>query len=341
MTHDLLTDAVTSLDADILANYEAYHAARLSPQKKRRLTRWGALAASFLFIAFAGLWLFLPPQVNEDALVILLLDPPDDEQYVLEYQRGSGRTYRAEPAILALRKGDFYMENDTECFYRVKGADDLTSLIGERKDTGKLHLYTFCGFSLHMLYEEEKRPMPSPGEVWSMIYGADDAGGIRRVTFEEIHVSCEMEREIPIRKVTLTDPDDLAHFYSLIAPMTYEGYTLKAAPVECTSPEYLDGKVPLTVQTARRVTVEFKSGKTMKMDLHTAAGVVRLWNFANYALSDAACAWLVSTAEIDLAYRDWGTVKDPPKGAHEGWVAVETLPTVPGATETEKQPDTP
>ncbi len=341
MTHDLLTDAVTSLDSDILAGYEAYRAAGVSPKTKRRLVRWGALAASFLLVAFAGLWLFLPPGVQEDSLIILLLDPPDAQDYVLEYQRGTQRAYRAEPAILSLRKGEFYMENDTERFYRVKGTDDLAALIGERKDTGKLHLYKFVGFSLHMFYEEEERPMPSLGEVWSIVYGVEGAEDIRRVTFEQIHVSCPYEREIPIPEVTLTAKEDIARFYDWMRSPTYEGYTLWAHPVECTSPDYLAGKTPLTVQTARRVTVEFGSGESMKLDFYAADGVLRLWNYAVYALSDTAAAWLTDVADIDLAYRDHGTVKEPPKGAHEGEAAgeVATLPIASDVTETETPMD--
>ncbi len=332
-------DAVSALDADILARAEMYRTAGLSPKKKRRLVGWGAVAASFLLVALVGVWLFLPSGVQENALIILLLDPPDTEDYVMEYHRESGYTYRAEPAVLSLRKGEFYMENDTERFYRVKGADDLTSLIGVRKDTGTMHLYRFSGFSPYMFYEEEKRPMPSLGEIWSLIYGADSAADIRRVTFEQIHVSCPYEREIPIPKISLTDKEDVARFHAAAAPLAYDGYIGSPNLVECTSTAYLDGTTPLTVQTARRVTVEFASGSTMKLELYAADGVLCLWNFANYAVSEADLAWLVEAAAIDLAWRDHGTVKEPPKGAHEGQGNEVASPEPAPPTETEKPVD--
>ncbi len=341
MTQDILTDAVTSLDTDILANYEAYRTATRSPKQKRRLWQWGAVAASFLLVIFAGLWFFAPMSgVNSECLYLTLLDPPDNEDYVMEYQYEMHHSYRAEPAVLALRKGAFFMENDTTCFYRLKGTDDLTMLVAEQKNTGELYLCRFCGFSLHMLYEDAERPMPSLGEVWSLIFGAADAEDIRRVTFEQSHTSCAYEREIPIPEVTLTAEEDIAHFYSLMAPLSYDGDIRSANLVECTSGEYLDGKAPLTVQTARRVTVEFKSGKTMTLDLYAADGFLRIWNFAGYAASSDALAWLIEIADIDLAYRDYGTVKEPPKGAHDGREnEVISPPSAPVQIETEKPID--
>ncbi len=339
MTQDLLTDAVSALDDDILNNYEADRAANAALRKRRRMRRC-ALAASFLLVVAAGLWLFLPlGAATEEGLIIVLLDPPDDKDYVVQYRReGDSYAYRAESAILALRQGELYMENEAERYYRVKGADDLATLIGERKDTGKRYVYTFSHFTPYMADEETARSMPALGEIWSMIYGVEDASDIRRVTLEPMHVSCPHDRDLPIPTVTLTEAADLARFYAIMAPLDYQGELLHHNPVECASPEYLEGNTPLTVQTCRDVTVEFKSGEVFRLDFFAPEGAVRAWNHADYAtLSDADRAWLIGKAEIDLAYRDWGTVKEDPAPTPPS--ANGTVVTPPSTYETEKPVD--
>ncbi len=331
------------IDADILENYEAFLAAETAPRRRRGLLRRGALAASLVLLFGVGMWMFLPMGMWQGSENCLMLAVIDTGEFVMHYQ-GEDHHYRAEPMVLDLRRGALFWESDNGRYYKLKGRDDLRQLIYERHGTGELILLTFTSFAPNMPEQADTHTMPTLGEVWAMIYGAKCAEDISRVTFEQIHVSCEYERAISIPAVTLTDGEDLARFYENMAPLAYEKHLYNVQGVQCTSNEYLDGTTPLTVQTARRVVVEFASGETMKMDFYAADGVFHLWNSSGYAPPTDILAWLIDTADIDLAYRDHGTVKGPQKGEHEmpkdnpeNETAVP--PPAPLQTETEKPID--
>ncbi len=331
-------DAVSAVDDDILANSERFRAAGLSPKKKRRLVQWSAAAASFLLIAVLGVWLSLPVgglYVENCAYEMIL----DTGESVMLYER-LDRISRAESAVLPLRRGALFMETPTYRYYRVKGADDLYHLIGERLDgTGRTYLFAFSTFSPNMPEKEEARRVPPVGEQWKLIFGVESASDIRRVTFEKGIAPQDTEKVVPVPTVTLTDAADVSDFYAALSPLTYSGF-ISPAWINSTSNEYLEGRTPLSIQTMRRVTVEFRNGRTCTLSLYPESHTMQIGNGLYYnGFSDDALAWLIDRAEIDMVYRDYGTDKNVVSIPDEIPTASGEVIAPPSVPETEKVPD--
>ncbi len=319
MNKDVWTDAVTSLDLDILAAYEQYRISGARAHKrKRRLGRFGAVAASLAVLIAAAAWLFAPMDLAEQNVLHVTFIRNGD--YVMSY------SYKDSPSrftqwLLPSRRGEFYAENEHLRFYRLKGEGDVTRLIAERKDgTNGQQLITLDCFCAIYPFEERETvyPLPTIGEIFSMVYGVDGAMDLLRVTFEKGSAPHEIEAAVPVRTVTVTDADTLAYLYDLLAPVGYtEG--LAVSEIDCNDSAYLDGKLPLTVQTMRVVTLEFVGGATCRFSLYaTPDGFVigdGLLGTGTYASLPAEAAPLLAIAAIDTTYRYWGTHRgDTPNG---------------------------
>ncbi len=338
MKQEKLLDAVTSLEPDILETHETYRRACPTARRKRRIATWGATAACALLVAFGALWFFAAPAVDttEDTLTIHFAPVGD---YLAEYYMVTDLTH-AEEAFLPLRLGELYVSDVTHEFFRVKGEDDLVYLIRRNHDAeGTLSLFEFACFT-DMMPGSEVYPLPTLAEGWALIYGAEGAEDIETVTFEKGHARYGVEESVTVPTVTLTDPAAIARFYEAFGPLGECETALRQ--ISPNSREYLDGEQPLTVQTMRRVTVTFVGGRTESYELFATDNALRVSNRRYGSLAEDDLDWVIETAGIDLAWRDWGTDKEaPPQDAADNAGNEITSPRpAPGNTvETEKLPD--
>ncbi len=315
MNKAILTDAVTALDDDILANAAIYGRDLPHSSRKRRAAwRWGSIAASLAVVvltALAAVWWFAPPTVMQDELMITALEI---DGYVAEYDHIRDLS-RAEKAALTLRRGEVFKTYETYTLYRIKGTDDLAYLIREDRHNGELSLLEFHAFVTvkpgDHRFEFEADP-PTLAEQWSIIFGVDGAEDIRRVTFSKGPSGYGVEAAVEVPTVVLTEADEVAVWYGILAPLRCDVTARPVVIIGPDSPAYTDpvSPAPLTIQTMRRITVEFVGGRTVSLKFYSTDRVIQV--AYNYGfLSEEDSRRLIQLAEIDTTYRNWGTNQKP------------------------------
>ena len=145
------------------------------------------------------------------------------------------------------------------------------------------------------------------GYVLEKICGVTSAEDIVRVRFEKTETgSFDWERRVKVRAVTLRDSDTLARMYTILAGMVRAPMDAKPADaVGIRDAAYLAGKQPLALQTERKVIVTLRDGTELTLAYLPASAQFDGWE----ALTEADNAWLIAAAEIDMAWRDWGTME--------------------------------
>ena len=283
-----------------------------------------AMLAVFILVGGFAMWLRLPAGVSEaqiQRMTYLVIDGWIAEYQVLD--DADMTNYEA----LTLRRGALYTERNGAAYYFLHGRDTLYRLVmvdeaGEERlvefrnlrdrlsaeqDMTKTMWYDW-GFltdeDIPTLRREETYTF---GYMLETICGVTSADDIKQVRFEKTETgSFDWERRVKVHTVTLRDEAALTWLYGILAGMVRAPWDAEQADaVGIRDAAYLAGEMPLALQTERRVTITLKDGTELALSYLPAAMQFDGWETIN----EPDNAWLIRTAEIDMAWRDWGTME--------------------------------
>ena len=320
----------------------------LQPKKRRPL--WVAAAACLCacLLGFSA-WFFLPPPTvttNDQRLVVIRID---DRLVSYEIMKTNTMS-RFERMLLPDEPGEVLAVHGDSTFYRAAGEEDLVYLIqidggGKQTilefydyvNTAGVDMTTSYWYTSGWLSDEDIRilesgqePLPW-GDILETIYSVSSARDIASVRFSK----CGSDKSsvgdsVRVKTVTVKDAETLKKLYDLFPRLHTEGYGDESpiTSVHARDEAYLNGERPLSVQINRTVTVILTSGRELTVTYYPAEGVLKQ-NSTDYytVLSDAENGWLIDLAEIDMAWRDWGTEKEHVYGGEGDETA--TIPAVP------------
>ena len=325
---------------------------------KRHRPLWVAAAACFCacLLGFSA-WFFLPPMgVFHDDLCIVVIRVDDR---LISYEiLDTDRLSPFERMLLPDEAGEVLVRHKDCTFYRVAGESDLFYLIMVDGD-GKTSVLEYEDYvptvGMDMtdslltengwLTEEDIAALneitpPTVGEILSTIYGVTSGEDLGRIRLEKSHTyRGGVEEKVKVPTVTVKEEGDMERLYRLISAMTplERDQTMDLGTVTPYDDAYLEGEAPLSAQTVRRMVLTSDSGHTVTVYYYPTASVLYLPGGDQYtvSLSQEDNEWLIALAKIDMAWRDWGTEKEPTSPKGDG---CETA-TVPEAAVTEKPID--
>jgi hypothetical protein len=325
---------------------------------KRHRPLWVAAAACFCacLLGFSA-WFFLPPMgVFHDDLCIAVIRVDDR---LISYEiLDTDRLSPFERMLLPDEAGEVLVRHKDCTFYRVAGESDLFYLImvdGEGKTSVLEYedyvptvgmdmtdsLLTENGwFTDEDIAALNGTAPPTLGEILSVIYGVTSGEDLGSIRFEKSHTyRGGVEEKVKVPTVTVKDEEALERLYRLISAMTplERDQTMDLGTVTPHDDAYLEGEAPLSAQTVRRMVLTSDSGHTVIVYYSPTASALYLPGGDQYtvSLSQEDNEWLIALAKIDMAWRDWGTEKEPTSQKGDG---CETA-TVPEAAVTEKPID--
>ena len=317
-------------------------------KRTKRRPLWGAVAACLCacMLGFSA-WFFLPPMVitsNVLEITTLRIDSRLACYRVVETERMSP----FEKTMLPDTPGEVLCTHGDTTFYTIQGASDLYYLLG--KGTEGYILYEFDHFTslvgvdmaesvwydMGWLTDEDLaafdcETVPSMGEILTLIYGVTSAEDVVSIRFDKSPAyRGGITKKVKVPPVTVKETKELERLYALIAAMAPipfdERDTVDLGSVDVHDADYLEGRVPLSAQVNRRVTVTLESSRTLILYYYPATGLLRQGSEQYTVLSTADNQWLTALAEIDMAWRDWGTEKEHGYGGEGDETA--TIPAV-------------
>ena len=325
---------------------------------KRHRPLWVAAAACFCacLLGFSA-WFFLPPMgVFHDDLCIVVIRV--DERLISYEILDTDRLSPFERMLLPDVAGEVLVRHKDCTFYRIAGESDLFYLImvdGEGKASVLEYedyvptvgmdmtdsLLTENGwFTEEDIAALNGTAPPTLGEILSVIYGVTSGEDLGSIRFEKSHTyRGGVEEKVKVPTVTVKEEGDMERLYRLISAMTplERDQTMDLSTVTPHDDAYLEGEAPLSAQTVRRMVLTSDSGHTVTVYYYPTVSVLYLPGGDQYtvSLSQEDNEWLIALAKIDMAWRDWGTEKEPTSPKGDG---CETA-TVPEAAVTEKPID--
>ena len=332
----------------LLGELEETSCAPAAQPKKRRLL-WGAAAACLCacILGFSA-WFFLPPPTvtpNDQRLVVIRIDDRLVSYEILKTNTMS----RFERMLLPDEPGEVLAVHGDSTFYRAAGEEDLVYLIqidGNGKQT-VLEFYDYvniAGVDMTTSYWYESgwltdediaalndTATPTIGEIWEIVYSVTSHADIQSIYFEKDSAyNGGVSKKIKITPVTVKDSENLARIYDLLVCMTPAEYgqELPYDNVNAHDEAYLSGEKPLSAQVNRDLTVTLANGRTLTFYYYPTTGLLHQQGTRFYTmLPETDNEWLITLAEIDMAWQDWGTEKayDGPAEGDETAVA----PTAP------------
>jgi len=202
--------------------------------------------------------------------------------------------------------GDLYLETETQKFYKIKGHDDIAQLIVV-SDDGDTHLFRFSNMDY---WESDVEPF-NFAFVLENIFNVKNADDIKSIRFEKASFSkTDISKKVKVNTVTVTDDEQLGKLYEIFGSLddTKIEFT-KYIDHRCE--EYLNGTLPLSIQTIRKVTMEFENGTSIELRFDPYYKNLRLKNtnsFEGFAEEDLN--WLIDLAKINMEHVDYGTVNE-------------------------------
>ena len=344
---DFLT-LLGELDEELLTTtppHPARHAVGLP--KHRRALKWAVAACLCVgFLAFVS-WFFVPPlTVTENSYQTTVIRLEDR---LASYRYIDTRTLSPyERLLLPDTPGELLATHGGNRFYRAEGEDDLVYILQE-KGNGDYDLLIFDGYvslvGLDMtesywytsgwLTDEDLAALqggeePTMIDLLDTIYSVASAEDIEWVRFSKSGAyNGGVSKEVKVKSVTVTDREAIERLYGLFPRFHTEEYGQQRdyGYVNAHDEAYLTGQKPLSAQINREVTIRLTSGREIICQYYPATGVLRQNVYEMYTnLSEEDNAWLIDLAEIDMAWRDWGTEAPPSNG--EGCEAA-TVPPMP------------
>ena len=325
---------------------------------KRHRPLWVAAAACFCacLLGFSA-WFFLPPMgaFHDDLRIVVIRV---DDRLISYEILDTDRLPPFERMLLPDEPGEVLVRHRNCTFYRIAGAGDLFYLIMADGD-GKTSVLEYEDYvptvGMDMtdslltengwFTEEDIAALngitpPTLGEILSTIYGVTSGEDLGRIRLEKSHTyRGGVEEKVKVPTVTVKEEGDVERLYRLISSMTplERGQAIKPDTVTPYDDAYLNGEAPLSAQTVRRMVLTSDSGHTVIVYYYPTASALYLPGGDQYtvSLSQEDNEWLIALAQIDMAWRDWGTEKIPGPQKGDG---CETA-TVPEAVVTEKPID--
>lgn len=319
-------------------------------KRTKRRPLWGAVAACLCacMLGFSA-WFFLPPRVvNSQALVCTVVRVEDRlVSYRIIKTEALSRFDRLR---LPDEPGEVLAVHGDSTFYRAAGEEDLVYLIqidGSGKQTvlefddyvstAGVDMTTSYWYTSGWLSDEDIRILESGeellpwGDILETIYSVSSARDIASVRFSKSGSDrSSVGNSVRVRTVTVKDAETLERLYDLFPRLHTEGYGDEPpiTSVHARDEAYLNGESPLSVQINRTVTLILTSGRELTVTYYPSEGILKQNGTGYYTiLSEAENEWLIALAEIDMAWRDWGTEKEQGYGGEGDETA--TIPAVP------------
>ena len=283
-------------------------AEKVQKKKKNTWVKWASMAACFALIVSASLWLFVPGLgTSENSAIYTSIKLGD--VYSASYIQVNDMS-NFDRLTLESKIGDLYLETETQQFYKLKGHEDIAQLIAVTND-GDTCLFRFSTMDY---WETDAEPF-NFAFMLENIFNVKNAEDIKSIKFEKASFSkTDISKKVKVNTVTVTDDEQLGKLYEIFA-------SLEDTKIEFTeyidhrSEEYLNGTLPLSIQTIRKVTMEFENGMSIELQFDPYYNNLRLKNtnsFEGFAEEDLN--WLIELAEINMKHVDYGTINDEVKG---------------------------
>ena len=339
-TMDLLT-LLVELDE------EAVQAPAMKRKKTKNRILWGAAACLCACMLGFSAWFFLPPNVVMNDSSIITVIRVEDQLFCYKVIRTKAMS-RFELLLLPEERGEVLAVHGDSTFYRAAGEEDLEYIFqidGDGKQrllrfddyvyTAGVDMTTSYWYESGWLDDEDIAALQgggdgTMGEILKIVYGVDSAEDIRSIRFGKYGDEDSVSRRVRIRTVRITDRETVARIYGMLASMTSMAYGQEwhSGSASARDEAYLNGEKPLSVQVDREITVTLASGRELTFYYYPVTGFMRRNRPEFYTvLSEAENEWLIALAEIDMAWRDWGTEKEHVYGGEGDETA--TSPAVP------------
>lgn len=279
-------------------------AEKVKKKKKNGWVKWASMAACFALLVSASLWLFVPGLGTSDQAAIYTSIKLDDV-YCASYLHVNDMS-NFDKLTLESKIGDLYLETETQKFYKLKGHDDIAQLIAVTND-GVIHLLRFSD----MNYWEKGAEPFSFGYLLENIFNVKSADDIKSVRFEKaIYSNKDYYKMVKVNTVTVTDDEQIEKLFDVFGALVDTEITF-SEHIDHHSEKYLNGTLPLSIQTQRKVTMEFENGTSVEMLFDPYYKQLR-WKGTNYfeGFAEEDLNWLIELAEINMEHVDYGTVNE-------------------------------
>ena len=316
-----------------------------------RALKWAVAACICVALLSFAAWLFIPPTTVQDHSYQFTVIRVEDRLLSYRYVQTASLS-RFERFRLPDTPGDLLATHGGNRFYRAENEEDLVYILQETSD-GDYDLLVFDGYVPIMeidqsywyisgwLTDEDVTALtggesPILMDLLDTIYSVSSAEDIAWVRFEKSQAyNGGISNRVKVKSVTVTDREAIERLYELFPRFHTEAYgqSHSYGHVDTRDEAYLTGEQPLSAQVNREVVVKLVSGRELIFKYYPATGLLRQNVYEMYTnLSEADNQWLISLAEIDMEWRDWGT--EAPSGNH----AVDadetaTLPSLPAESE--------
>ena len=326
---------------------EAVQAPAMKRKKTKNRILWGAAACLCACMLGFSAWFFLPPNVVMNDSSIITVIRVEDQLFCYKVIRTKAMS-RFELLLLPEERGEVLAVHGDSTFYRAAGEEDLEYIFqidGDGKQrllrfddyvyTAGVDMTTSYWYESGWLDDEDIAALQgggdgTMGEILKIVYGVDSAEDIRSIRFGKYGDEDSVSRRVRIRTVRITDRETVARIYGMLASMTSMTYGQEwhSGSASVRDEAYLNGEKPLSVQVDREITVTLASGRELTFYYYPVTGFMRRNRPEFYTvLSEAENEWLIALAEIDMAWRDWGTEKEHVYGGEGDETA--TSPAVP------------
>lgn len=345
---DLLT-LFGKLDDSLLTPPEPTAPARRTVKVTRcRALTWVAAACVCIGLLGFAAWFFVPPLTVTDNSYQITVIRLEDRLAAYRYINTRAMS-RFEKFLLPDTPGELLAIHGGCRFYRAEGEDDLVYILQETGN-GDYDLLTFDGYvpfvgidmtesywyTSGWLTDEDLAALqggeePTLMDLLDTIYSVASAEDIEWVRFSKSGAyNGGVSKEVKVKSVTVTDRQAIERLYGLFPRFHTEEYGQQRdyGYVNAHDKAYLTGQKPLSAQVNREVTIRLTSGREIICQYFPATGVLRQNVYKMYTnLSEEDNAWLIDLAEIDMAWRDWGTEAPPFNGEGCETATVPPMPT--------------
>lgn len=306
MTNKNIYRSLGGLDPELIA--KAAPAEKVQKKKKNAWVKWASMVACLALIVSASLWLFLPGLGTSENSAIYTSIKLSDVYSASYFQVNDMSNF--DKLTLESKIGDLYLETETQKFYKLKGHDDIAQLIVV-SDDGDTRLFRFSAMNY---WETDAEPF-SFGFLLENIYNVKSADDIKSIKFEkETFSKTDISKKVKVNTVTVTDDEQIGKMFEMFGSLNDTKIEFTKY-IDSRSEEYLNGTLPLSIQTCRKVTMEFENGTSIELRFDPQYKNLRLKNTNSFeGFTEEDLNWLIELAEINMEHVDYGTENNEVKG---------------------------
>ena len=300
MTNKNIYKSLGDLDPELIM--KAAPAEKVQKKKRNAWVKWASIAACFALLVSVSVWLFVPiPQTSEQVSIATGIKLED--VYCASYLQVNDMS-NFDKLTLESKIGDLYLETETQKFYKLKGHDDIAQLIAVTND-GDAHLFRFSDMNY---WEKDAEPV-SFSFILENIFDVINAEDVKSIRFEKATVSnTGISKKVKVNTVTVTEDEQIEKVFSIFDRLIDTDLSLtERGWINQHSEEYLNGTRPLSVQTVRKVTMEFDNGTSIELQFDPYYKNLHLGVNHFEGFADEDVNWLIELAEINMNHVDYGT----------------------------------